>query len=160
MIIWLTGQPGAGKTTLADGMIKRLREVPSSKFAGQLARVELVDGDDMRELMPNPGYDRAGRHINIDRAQAVAAYLDEMMDYVFVALIAPYREQRDEFREAHEVIEVYVHTTDIRGREEFHVNDYERPDGDHYIDIDTTGELAADSIRRLHRALAAVSQRS
>jgi len=160
MIVWLTGQPGAGKTTLAEGMAGRLREVPSSKFAGQLARVSLVDGDDMRELMPNPGYDRAGRHINIDRAQAVAAYLERVMDYVFVALVAPYRDQRDEFRKANGVIEVYVHTTDERGREEYHVNDYEPPDGDHYIDIDTTGELAVDSIRRLHRALAAVSQGS
>ncbi len=161
MIVWLTGQPGAGKTTLAQGMAARLREVPSSKFAGQLARVGLVDGDDMRVIMENPGYDKAGRHINIDRAQTVAAFLDQhLMDYVFVALVAPYREQRDEFRETHDVIEVYVHTTDIRGREEFHVNDYEQPDGDHYIDIDTTGELAVDSIRRLHRALAAVSQGS
>ena len=159
MIIWLTGQPGAGKTTLAKGMIAKLGDVPSGEYPG-LAKVALVDGDDMRELMPNPGYDKAGRHINIDRAQAVAAFLDQHTDYVFVALIAPYREQRDEFREAHGVIEVYVHTTDERGREEYHVNDYEPPDGDHYIDIDTTGELVVDSIRRLHRALAAVSQRS
>jgi len=126
-----------------------------------LAKVSIVDGDDMRELMPNPGYGEKGRRTNIDRAQAVTAFLDKYVsDYVFVTLIAPFRNQRDEFREANGVIEVYVHTTDIRGREEFHVHDYEPPDGDHYIDIDTTGELEIDSIRRLHWALAAVAQGS
>jgi len=161
MIIWLTGQPGAGKTTLAEGLSTIMKtwvgSFPLSTFPPKIA---MVDGDEMRVIMQNPGYDKAGRHINIDRAQAVAAYLDRHMDYVLVALVAPYREQRDHFRETHDVIEVYVHTTDIRGREEFHVNDYEPPDGDHYIDIDTTGELAVDSVRRLHRALAAVSQGS
>ncbi len=152
MIIWFTGQPGAGKTTLAAGLQEF---VPGPKFA-------VVDGDHLREVMSNPGYDREGRHINIDRAQAIAAYLDslEEVDFVLVALVAPYQKQRDEFRETHDVIEVYVHTTDIRGREEYHVDDYEPPDGDHYIDLDTTGELAVDSVRRLHRALAAVTQRS
>ena len=142
-------------------MATRLRDVPSDRFTGQLARVSIVDGDDMRELMPNPGYGERGRRTNIDRAQAVTAFLDKYVsDYVFVALIAPFRKQRDDFREANGVIEVYVHTTDIRGREEFHVHDYEQPDGDHYIDIDTTGELAIDSIRRLHRALAAIAPRA
>lgn len=154
MIIWFTGQPGSGKTTLSEGLAHTMRDGRD--------KVAIVDGDDMRVIMENPGYDKAGRHTNIDRAQAVAAYLDRdtSADYVLVALVAPYREQRDHFRETHDVIEVYVHTTDIRGREEYHVDDYERPDGDHYIDIDTTGELAVDSLRRLHRALAAATQRS
>jgi adenylylsulfate kinase len=120
----------------------------------------IIDGDELRDLLENPGYDKAGRHINIDRAQAIAAYMDQRVDYVLVALVAPYRKQRDEFREAHDVLEVYVHTTDIRGREEYHVDDYEPPEGDHYIDLDTTGELAVDSLRRLHRAVAATPQRS
>jgi adenylylsulfate kinase len=150
MIIWLTGQPGAGKTTLVDGLADWM----------QGPTFTIIDGDELRDLLENPGYDKAGRHINIDRAQAIAAYMDQRVDYVLVALVAPYRKQRDEFREAHDVLEVYVHTTDIRGREEYHVDDYEPPEGDHYIDLDTTGELAVDSLRRLHRAVAATPQRS
>jgi adenylylsulfate kinase len=121
----------------------------------------VIDGDHLRELMPNPGYDREGRHINIDRAQAIAAYLDGSgtVDCVLVSLIAPYRKQREAFKETHDVTEVYVHTTDKRGREEYHVDDYEPPESN-FIDIDTTGELATDSTRRLYRALATTTQGS
>jgi len=149
MIIWFTGQPGAGKTTLA----MRLADFfPGPSYA-------MVDGDDLRKVMTNPGYDRDGRHTNIDRAQAIAAYMDQRVDFVLVALIAPYREQREAFKETHDVTEVYVHTTDTRGREEYHVDDYEPPEHD-FIDIDTTGELATDTTRRLYRALATITQGS
>jgi hypothetical protein len=46
------------------------------------------------------------------------------------------------------VVEIYVHTTDIRGRENFHVEIYEKPT-ENYIDIDTTGISEWDSIGEL-----------
>ena len=42
--------------------------------------------------------------------------------------------------------EIYVHTTDIRGRENFHVEDYEAPT-DEFIEVDTTYETPVESIR-------------
>lgn len=144
MIIWLTGQPGHGKTTIADALVAE----------GIVDYV--VDGDDLRELMPNPGYDEAGRRQNIDRAQAIAAYISTVQKgHVAVALVAPYRDQREAFKAAHDVLEVYVHTTELRGREHYHSQDYERPLENH-IDIDTGECSVEEAVRIVHRALAAV----
>ena len=56
---------------------------------------------------------------------------------VIVSLVSPYKDLRDELKASSDVIEIYVHTTDIRGREAFHVADYQPPTED-FIDIDTT----------------------
>lgn len=143
MIYWITGQPGHGKTTIADALLAD----------GTVEHV--IDGDDLRDLMPNPGYDEPGRRQNIDRAQAIAAYLDRALGDVAVALVAPYRDQRERFKAKHDVVEIYVHTTELRGREKFHTDDYEPP-LEHYIDIDTGAETVEQTIRSIHRALATV----
>lgn len=144
MIIWITGQPGHGKTTIADALLAD----------GKVDYV--VDGDDLRTLMPNPGYDEPGRRTNIDRAQAIAAYMDKLHSgNVAVALVAPYRDQREAFKALHEVVEIYVHTTDIRGREKYHVPEYEPPESD-FTFIDTGATTVEQAVRAIHWALAAV----
>jgi len=57
---------------------------------------------------------------------------------------------------AAEVTEIYVHTTETRGREGKHADDYEAPLAN-FIDIDTTGKAVEES---LVEVLDAVSQRS
>lgn len=153
MIVWITGQPGAGKTVLAN------RSGEALSVGGR--RVAIVDGDALRELMPNPGYGEKGRRQNIDRAQAIAAYLDSVVGYdvVFVSLVAPYRDQREQFKKDQDVFEVYVHTDETRGREDYHVEGYQPPQVD-YLDIDTGIESIKQSSRRIHRAVAAASSRS
>jgi hypothetical protein len=47
-----------------------------------------------------------------------------------------------------DLIEVYVHTTDVRGRENFHVENYQSPT-EHFIDIDTTNKLEMDTVKEL-----------
>ena len=155
MIVWITGQPGAGKTVIANRAGEALTR------GGNSQKVAIIDGDGLRELMPNPGYDEAGRRQNIDRAQAIAAYLYTIVGYdtVFVSLVAPYRDQREKFKEDHDVVEVYVHTNETRGREEFHVDEYEPPKKD-FIDIDTGDETEQQSASRVYRAVAAASSRT
>jgi len=116
----------------------------------------VIDGDDLRVLMPNPGYDEAGRRTNIDRAQAIAAYLAHIGELVVVSLVAPYRDQREEFKASQNVVEVYLHTTEIRGREHYFVEDYEPPQ-ENYVDIDTGEASVEEAVRIIYRAMATVA---
>ena len=47
MIIWLTGQPGSGKTTLANSLIDFLRKDKSN------IKIINLDGDDLRAINKN-----------------------------------------------------------------------------------------------------------
>ena len=145
MIYWFTGQPGHGKTTLAKAMLSHL--------ASQGIEAFHVDGDDLRALTTNADYSRGGRENNIRRAQLLAHYLQSKGQTVVVSLVAPYRDIREELKATAEVTEVYVHTTETRGREEKHASDYEAP-LDNFIDIDTTGKSVEDSLQEVLDAIA------
>ena len=144
MIYWFTGQPGHGKTTLAKAMLNHLANKGIDAFH--------VDGDDLRALTTNEDYSRGGRENNIRRAQMLAHYLQSKGHTVVVSLVAPYRDIREELKAADRVTEVYVHTTETRGREEKHASDYEPPLTD-FIDIDTTGKSVEESLNEVVAAL-------
>jgi len=140
MIYWFTGQPGHGKTTLAKALITHLRAQGTEPFH--------VDGDDLRALTANADYSRAGREANIRRAQTIAHYLQNQGRTVVVSLVAPYRDIREELKAHAQVTEVYVHTTEQRGREEKHAKDYQPPLAN-FIKIDTTGRSEEESLKEL-----------
>ena len=140
MIYWFTGQPGHGKTTLAKALIAHLRAQGTEPFH--------VDGDDLRALTANADYSRAGREANIRRAQTIAHYLQNQGRTVVVSLVAPYRDIREELKAHAQVTEVYVHTTEQRGREDKHAKDYEAPLAN-FIEIDTTEQAVEDSLKEL-----------
>ena len=125
MIFWFTGQPGSGKTTLGKALLDKLE----GAFH--------IDGDDLRVLSANADYSELGRINNIRTAQSIAMYLDNKGKNVVVSVVAPYKWLREEFKERHAVNEIYVHTTEIRGREHYFAEDYEKPE-ENFLDIDTT----------------------
>ena len=98
-----------------------------------------IDGDELRKLFNNQKYGREGREENIRRAQDIAKFILSQGHSVVVSLVSPYKEIRESFKEelGNLLVEFYVHTTDIRGREHFHTDEYEKPT-ENYIDIDTT----------------------
>jgi adenylylsulfate kinase len=51
MIYWFTGQPGSGKTTLANAFKQYL--IDNKLHDGEIF---MVDGDDLRELTTNKDY--------------------------------------------------------------------------------------------------------
>jgi adenylylsulfate kinase len=138
MIYWFTGQPGAGKTTLAKHLVTYFEN----------KNVIQIDGDDLRDIFQNKDYTEFGRRKNIERAQDIARFMSQKGFNVIVSLVSPYRDQREEFKENNQVKEIYVHTTDERGRENFHVTDYETPNNN-FIDIDTTNKKEVDSFIEL-----------
>jgi adenylylsulfate kinase len=131
MVIWFTGQPGSGKTTLALALLERWND-PAFIH---------IDGDDLRGLLNNPGYSTAGRVENICRAQNIALFLEDKGYIPIISLVAPYRALRESFKlRANKVIEIYVHTKEKRGREDHFVEDYEPPQGG-FLGLDT-GKLS------------------
>jgi adenylyl-sulfate kinase len=100
--VWLTGLSGAGKTTLAERLVGRLRE--------QNARVELLDGDIVRtHLSQGLGFSREDRDTNIRRIGFVSSLLARNGIIAVVAAISPYRETRDEIKGSlPNFVEVYV----------------------------------------------------
>jgi|TARA_B100001758_G_scaffold241961_1_gene249529 adenylylsulfate kinase-like enzyme len=139
MIYWFTGQPGSGKTVLAN----LLKE----KFLPHAYR---IDGDEMRDLFTNKDYSIKGRVTNIDTAQKISHYLHNQGKDVIVSLVSPYLDQREEFKTLldWQIKEIYVHynTSYVqRGRENYHVDNFGKPKKD-FIDIDTTKQTEIESI--------------
>ena len=99
MIYWLTGQPGAGKTTLA-GWIQA--SFPNKSM--------IVDGDDIREIFVNKDYSEEGRRKNIEKAQILAKFLHHKGHTVIVSLVSPYRDQREQFKVemGENLVEIYA----------------------------------------------------
>ena len=54
------------------------------------------------------------------------ADLIDLEEIPIISLVSPYRELREEFKSKYKVLEVYLFTTEIRGRENFFVKDYEK----------------------------------
>ena len=122
MIYWLTGQPGSGKTTIAKELCRRGRVGLHSNWFN-------IDGDDIRNLSDNKDYSEQGRRKNVELAQQIAKYLNIQGKDVVVSLVSPYKDQRNDFKEkmGEDLVEIYVHTTEIRGREQFFVENYQAP---------------------------------
>jgi adenylylsulfate kinase len=140
MIYWFTGQPGAGKTTLALALQKVLAA------RGQVT-VHL-DGDLLRIVTVNQDFSTAGRMRNIRAAQALAAKIHEDGVWVIAAFVSPFRALREEFKQRAEVFEIYVHTTEKRGREQFFAEAYEPP-LKKFLDLDTTNVSVEACVRRI-----------
>ena len=135
MIYWFTGQPAAGKTVLAN-MLKK-----------ELPNAFRIDGDEMRELFTNKDYSINGRVVNIGTAQKIAHYLHNQGHDVIVSLIAPYIDQREDFKKligTENIVEFYVHTSEPRERDHFKAIAYIPPVSD-YVDIDTTNDTPEQS---------------
>ena len=135
MIYWFTGQPAHGKTVLAN------------KLKEHLPHAFRIDGDDMRELFSNKDYSIKGRVENVGTAQRIAHYLHNQGHDVIVSLVAPYVDQREDFKKligTENIVEFYVHTTEPRERDHFKAIAYTPPISD-YVDIDTTTDTPEQS---------------
>jgi adenylyl-sulfate kinase len=100
--VWLTGLSGAGKSTIAAALARRLRE------AG--VRTEVLDGDEVRQhLSKGLGFSRDDRNVNIARIAYVAKLLTRNGVVVISAAISPYAEARAEARHViGDFVEVFV----------------------------------------------------
>ena len=103
-LLWFTGFSGAGKSTIANLVEKRLHAM------GQ--RTYLLDGDNVRHgLNKDLGFTDADRVENIRRVAEVGKLMVDAGLIVMASFISPFRSERGlarELFEEHEFIEVFV----------------------------------------------------
>ena len=105
-VLWFTGLSGAGKSTIANTLEKRLHAMGRHTY--------MLDGDNIRHgLNKDLGFTDADRVENIRRvAEAARLFVDAGL-IVMVSFISPFRSERrmarDLFQEG-EFIEVYIDT--------------------------------------------------
>ena len=99
--IWLTGLSGAGKTTIAQEISKRLKKS---------RHIEVMDGDEIRRgLSSDLGFSKEDRNEHNKRVIFCAKLLARNGVIVIVALISPYRETRAYAKEqVQNTFEVFV----------------------------------------------------
>ncbi len=102
VVIWFTGVPASGKSTLAEGVQARLKALDLP--------VENLDTDEVRaNLSPNLGYTEEGRDENTKRLAWFAMKMAGLGANVMIAAVAPLQKYRDRAREWNEkFVEVYV----------------------------------------------------
>lgn len=87
-IVWITGIPGSGKTSLAKALATEVM------FLGRL--VEILDGDDIRKVISKGlGFSKEDRLENMKRVGWIARLLARNGVLVVVAMVSPYAEGRD-----------------------------------------------------------------
>jgi bifunctional enzyme CysN/CysC len=105
-VLWFTGLSGAGKSTIANLVEKKLHRMNRHTF--------LLDGDNVRHgLNKDLGFTDADRVENIRRIGEVAKLMTDAGLIVITAFISPFRAERQLVRdmmEAGEFVEIYIDT--------------------------------------------------
>ncbi len=103
-VLWFTGLPAAGKTTLALAVFKELER--------KGLKVEHLDGDNIRNIFPKTGFSKEERDRHIKRVGFLASKLEKNRVFVIASFISPYREVRDFIRNelCNNFIEIHVAT--------------------------------------------------
>lgn len=100
--LWFTGLSGAGKTTVSERVAEQLK--------AHGLKVELLDGDVVRtHLSKGLGFSKEDRDTNIRRIGWVCQLLNRHGVIAIAAAISPYRDTRNEVRQATpHFVEVYM----------------------------------------------------
>ena len=164
-VVWFTGLSGAGKSTIANIVERKLHATGRHTY--------LLDGDNLRHgLNRDLGFTTADRVENVRRTAEVAALMADAGLIVLVSLISPYRAERRMARELAgrtPFVEVYVDTplevAESRDRKGLYAKarrgelpnftgidaPYEEPDNPEVriTTAECTAEEAADAVLRL-----------
>ena len=106
-VIWLTGLPSSGKSTIANALEKQLFAMGLHSY--------VLDGDNIRlGLNKDLGFIKEDRAENVRRVSEVARLMSDAGLIVIVALISPFAVDRDQARSLFaqgEFLEVWINTS-------------------------------------------------
>lgn len=142
MIIVLFGQPHCGKSTLAK------------KLTGD--QDYNIDGDELRTLFKNTDYSKEGRIKNLNRASDIAHYMHSIGgDNIILSLVYPYKEARNYLNSLTDDVRwIYLTYSGERGREKFHVADFEAPDeNEKHLYLNTTELTPEECVEVINKYL-------
>jgi adenylylsulfate kinase-like enzyme len=141
MIYLFIGQPGSGKTTIANKLLATVGH----------HRTIMIDGDELREIFPNTDYSEKGRIENITRAFTIARFCNQKKFNVVISMVCPYRELREQFKSDNPVIEILVKREDVGEKIQYNVKNFEEPEKN-FIELDNNGTLN-DTLTELYKKL-------
>ena len=119
MIVWLTGQSGAGKTTIANEICNRYDNWIN------------LDGDEMRQTISmEEGYSVDDRKKHNLRVARLAKLLEEKGFNIILSVIAPIKDVRNEITDICNPIWVYI-KRDLPNRD-----DHFYEESDNYFELD------------------------
>jgi bifunctional enzyme CysN/CysC len=105
-VVWLTGLPASGKTSIGEALSARLREQGVANY--------VLDGDTVRRTVSSDlGFSPTDRAENVRRVACVANILADAHLVAIVALVSPFQADRATARALvapHPFIEVFVDT--------------------------------------------------
>ena len=156
-VLWMTGLPCSGKTTLAR------------KLAEKVNNLAILDGDEIREWLSSKDFSRKGINEHNSKVANLAKLLSNHNVPVLVSLISPFNENREDARKIigdNRFIETYIKCSlsiceerDVKGmykkarqnqiKDFVGVNtDYEIPDNPDLI-LDTEKLSVEESVNKL-----------
>lgn len=139
-IFWFTGQPNSGKTTLSKELIKSCFDSNDYFF---------IDGDQLRDLTRNFDYSEKGRRKNIEDAQLICSYLYNSGKNVIVAMVSPYRDMREDFKNKYPVNEIYL-ISNRSGKENYKISYYEPPINN-YLLLETDKKTIQECVNEISK---------
>jgi adenylylsulfate kinase-like enzyme len=150
-LIWITGLPGSGKTTLAASLTTYLRQ--------RGLTVVHLDGDQLREAIAvRQGYDIETR-LNFARSyQAISKVLISQDISVVMSTVSMFKEiyesNRNDFLDYFEVyLDVDFETRSLSGREELYAKAEFAPGVNQHVDLPTDSDLVLSANSKEDRSI-------
>lgn len=138
MIIVLFGQPGSGKSTIANKLLKTYKSAHH------------IDGDKLRELFVNKDYSREGRIKNLNRASDIAAYLNSLGEDVIISMVYPYEEARSYLNSLIKNVNwIYLNYIEDRGKSSYYVGDFDNPYNESVLELNTSNLTVEECINEI-----------